>query len=86
LKLKDCVDNGVTPYVAQQRKNPGSSHGGVPKKNFCVDKFTYDVTAEVYIVLLVRSLSFVLSPLVMGRKNSVFTRVRNMIFFPVLIL
>ena len=49
LEIKDCVDNGVTPYVAQQRRNSGASHGGVPTKNFCVDKFTYDGKADVYV-------------------------------------
>jgi hypothetical protein len=57
-RIKDCVDNSVTPYVAQQRQNPGASHGGVPTKNFCVDKFTYDVTADVYICPVGEKLEF----------------------------
>ena len=58
LEIKECVDNGVTPYVAQQRQNPGASHGGVPTKEFCVDKFTYDGIADVYVCPAGRALEF----------------------------
>jgi transposase len=58
LEIKDCVDNGVTPYVAQQRQNPGASHGGVPTMEFCVDKFTYDGAVDVYICPAGQKLEF----------------------------
>jgi transposase len=57
LQIKECVDNGVTPYVAQQ-KHPGPNRGGVPSPEFTADKFTYDNEADVYVCPAGQRLSF----------------------------
>jgi transposase len=46
MQIKQCVDNGVTPYVAVKRSGSG---GGLVSPEFTADKFRYDKSADVYI-------------------------------------
>jgi hypothetical protein len=46
MQIKQCVDNGVTPYVAVKRSGSG---GGIVSPEFTADKFRYDTNADVYV-------------------------------------
>ena len=46
MQIKQCVDNGVTPYVAVKRSGSG---GGLVSPEFTADKFRYDKSADVYV-------------------------------------
>jgi transposase len=46
MQIKQCVDNGVTPYVAVKRSGSG---GGLVSPEFTADKFRYDKGADVYV-------------------------------------
>jgi hypothetical protein len=46
IQIKQCVDNGVTPYVAVKRSGSG---GGLVSPEFTADKFRYDKSADVYV-------------------------------------
>ncbi len=46
MQIKQCVDNGVTPYVAVKRSGSG---GSIVSPEFTADKFLYDKSADVYV-------------------------------------
>jgi transposase len=46
LQIKQCVDNGVTPYVAVKKSGSGGSE---VSGEFRADKFLYDKSADVYV-------------------------------------
>jgi transposase len=46
MQIKQCVDNGVTPYVAVKRSGSG---GSIVAPEFTADKFCYDKGADVYV-------------------------------------
>ena len=46
MQIKQCVDNGVTPYVAVKRSGTG---GSIVSPEFTADKFRYDKDADVYV-------------------------------------
>jgi hypothetical protein len=46
LQIKQCVDNGVMPYVAVKRSGSG---GSLVSPEFTADKFRYDKGADVYV-------------------------------------
>jgi transposase len=46
MQIKQCVDNGVTPFVAVKRSGSG---GSLISPEFTADKFHYDKSADVYI-------------------------------------
>jgi len=46
MQIKECVDNGVTPYVAVKRSGTG---GSIVLPEFTADKFRYDKGADVYV-------------------------------------
>jgi transposase len=46
MQIKQCVDNGVTPYVAVKRSGSG---GSIVSPEFTADKFRYDKGADVYV-------------------------------------
>ena len=46
MQIKQCVDNGVTPYVAVKRSGSG---GSIVAPEFTADKFRYDKGADVYV-------------------------------------
>ena len=46
MQIKQCVDNGVTPYVAVKRSGSG---GSIVSPEFTADKFRYDKDADVYV-------------------------------------
>ena len=55
LQIKQCVDNGVTPYVAVKRSGSG---GSLVSPEFTADKFCYDKGADVYVCPAGQRLSF----------------------------
>src|SRR3972149_9617617 len=46
MQIKQCVDSGVTPYVAVKRSGSG---GSIVSPEFTADKFCYDKGADVYV-------------------------------------
>jgi transposase len=46
MQIKQCVENGVTPYVAVKRSGTG---GSIVSPEFTADKFFYDKGADVYV-------------------------------------
>jgi len=46
MQIKQCVDNGVTPYVAVKRSGSG---GSIVSPEFTADKFIYDKGDDVYV-------------------------------------
>ena len=46
MQIKQCVDNGVTPYVAVKRSGSG---GSLVSPEFTADKFSYDARADAYV-------------------------------------
>ena len=55
MQIKQCVDSGVTPYVAVKRSGSG---GGLVSPEFTADKFRYDKSADVYVCPAGRRLLF----------------------------
>jgi transposase len=46
MQIKQCVDSGVTPFVAVKRSGTG---GSIVSPEFTADKFCYDKGADVYV-------------------------------------
>lgn len=46
MQIKQCVDSGVTPFVAVKRSGTG---GSIVSPEFTADKFFYDKGADVYV-------------------------------------
>lgn len=46
MQIKQCVDSGVTPYVAVKRSGSG---GSIVSPEFTADKFRYDKSADSYV-------------------------------------
>jgi hypothetical protein len=55
LQIKQCVDNGVTPYIAVKKSGSG---GGAVLPGFTADKFNYDKRADVYVCPAGQHLAF----------------------------
>jgi transposase len=51
VQIKDCVDNGIIPYVPEQsRYGVGFvKKKGVPTREFHVDKFVYDLGTDTFV-------------------------------------
>src|SRR5487761_441242 len=57
-QIKDCVESGITPYVAEQKSIGSSKRAGVPTPQFYKSEFLYDVEADAYICPAKQKLSF----------------------------
>jgi transposase len=55
MQIKQCVDCGVTPYVAVKRSGSG---GSIVSPEFTADKFRYDKSADVYVCPAGQCLNF----------------------------
>jgi hypothetical protein len=55
-EIKDCVDNGMTPYVPQPEDKVFKS--GVPAPEFAASKFKYDKDSDTYICPCLKTLKF----------------------------
>lgn len=71
LEIKECVDNGITPYVAQKRNSNGG-HGDVPTAEFSADRFVYDKGADVYVCPAGQRLEFYYSAVMGGKKMRIY--------------
>ena len=51
VQIKECVDNGITPYVPEQNRYGVGfvKKKGVPAREFHVDKFIYDVGTDAFV-------------------------------------
>jgi transposase len=48
-EIKDCLDNGITPYVPMQKFiSARAKSKGIPASEFYKDKFTYDRESDTY--------------------------------------
>jgi transposase len=47
-QIKDCVDNGITPYVTEQRSIGSAWRAGVPTPEFYKSEFAYDKEGDAY--------------------------------------
>ena len=48
LETKACVDEGITPYVPEQKAGGRYRHTGVPEPAFHKDKFVYSAESDTY--------------------------------------
>jgi transposase len=46
--IKECVENGITPYVTEQKSIGSAKRAGIPTKEFYKDKFVYNPEANAY--------------------------------------
>lgn len=69
LEIKACVDNGITPYVAQRESNGGRRN--VPR-GFTIDKFTYDKDTDMYMCPGGQRLEFYLSEVAHGKEIRIY--------------
>jgi hypothetical protein len=60
VQIKDCVDNGITPYVPEQsRYGVGFvKRKGIPAREFHSDKFVYDLGTDTFMCPAGNKLSF----------------------------
>lgn len=51
VQIKDCVDNGVVPYVPEQNRYGVGfvKRKGVPTREFHVDRFLYDMGTDTFV-------------------------------------
>ena len=51
IQIKECVDNGITPYVPEQNRYGVGfvKKKGVPTREFHVDKFVYDKGTDTFV-------------------------------------
>ena len=56
--IKTCVDNGITPYVTEQRSIGSALRAGIPTPEFYKSEFLYDTKADTYICPAGRKLEF----------------------------
>ena len=80
LEIKECVDNGVTPFVAQEKYNPGLGRSGVPSSEFSLEKFVYDGSVDVYVCPAGQRLEFWSPTIVDGKKMRVYKSKRGACF------
>ena len=60
VQIKDCVDNGVIPYVPEQNRYGVGfvKRKGVPTREFHVDKFAYDLGTDTFVCPAGNKLTF----------------------------
>ena len=51
VQIKDCVDNGIIPYVPEQNRYGVGfvKRKGVPTREYHVDKFVYDLGTDTFV-------------------------------------
>ena len=60
VQIKDCVDNGVIPYVPEQNRYGVGfvKRKGVPTRDFHVDKFNYNLEMDTFVCPAGNKLTF----------------------------
>ena len=60
VEIKECVDNGVTPYVPEQNRHGAGyvKKTGVPTREFASDKFVYDKVTDTFLCPAGKRLEF----------------------------
>jgi hypothetical protein len=69
MQIKQCVDSGVTPFVAVKRSGSG---GSIVSPEFTADKFRYDKSADMYVCPAGQRLFFSYSTVREGMDMSVY--------------
>jgi transposase len=69
IQIKQCVDSGVTPYVAVKRSGRG---GSIVSPEFTADKFIYDKSADLYVCPAGQRLFFYYSTVHEGMDRRVY--------------
>ena len=51
MEIKECVDNGITPYVPEQSRYGVGwvKKTGIPTREFASDKFVYDKATDTFL-------------------------------------
>jgi hypothetical protein len=51
MEIKECVDNGITPYVPEQSRYGAGfvKKTGIPTREFSFDKFVYDKGTDTFV-------------------------------------
>ena len=51
MEIKECVDNGITPYVPEQNRHGAGyvKKTGIPTREFASDKFVYDEATDTFV-------------------------------------
>jgi transposase len=51
MEIKECVDNGITPYVPEQNRHGAGwvKKTGIPTREFSSDKFVYDKVTDTFL-------------------------------------
>lgn len=47
-QIRDCIDNGITPYVTEQKSIGSAKRAGIPTPDFYKSKFAYDAELDAY--------------------------------------
>ena len=60
MEIKECVDNGITPYVPEQNRHGAGyvKKTGVPTREFASDKFVYDKSTDTFLCPAGKRLEF----------------------------
>ena len=67
-QIKECADNGITPFVPEPAWKPRKAAGGVPMPDFLEDKFLYDKEKDVYVCPAKNELNFHYASKIRGYK------------------
>jgi len=60
MEIKECVDNGITPYVPEQSRYGAGfvKKTGIPTREFSFDKFVYDKGTDTFVCPAGKRLGF----------------------------
>lgn len=60
VEIKECVDNGITPYVPEQNRYGAGyvKKTGVPTRDFASDRFVYDRKTDTFVCPVGKTLEF----------------------------
>ena len=57
--IKTCVENGITPYVTEQKPGGNAKNAGTPTPEFYKSEFAYDAQADTYTCPAGQKLEFI---------------------------
>jgi hypothetical protein len=74
MEIKECVDNGVTPYVPEQKRHGAGwvKKTGIPTREFSSDKFVYDRGTDTFLCPAGNRLEFSYLDHAHGKKMRVY--------------
>jgi transposase len=74
MEIKECVDNGITPYVPEQNRWGAGwvKKTGIPTREFSSDKFVYDKGSDTYLCPAGQRLGFAYLDHSHGKKTRIY--------------